>query len=331
MKKIVKGLVIMLIVAVAAAGFGWQWWQKQQSELPEGIASGNGRLEANEVDISVKYAGRVLDILADEGDMVTVGQPLVVMDTVELQARFDRAHADLAQGLDAVKEVEVQLTKARNDLNYAQLQYDRTATLRERGLAAQSSVDEKRNASDSATAAVNAAKARLRTLKTGINVYRASVREIEAEIAEAQISAPVLGRVLYRLAQKGEVLGAGGKVMTLLSLSNVYMEIFLPASAAGVLSIGAEARIMLDIAPDLSIPARVIFVSPQAQFTPKQIETRSERDKLMFRVKLQIPSELVLANIDRVKTGLRGVGYVRTDDSMPWPAFLNTRVAGEPQ
>lgn len=331
MKKFVKGLLILLILAAAAAGFGWQWWQKQQAELPEGIASGNGRIEANEVDISVKYAGRILDILADEGDMIKVGQPLVVMDTIELQVSLERAQADLAQGLDAVKEVEVQLTKARNDLNYAQLQYDRTATLQKRGLAAQSAVDEKRNASDSASAAVNAAKARLRTLKTGINVYRASVREIEAEMAEAHISAPVLGRVLYRLAQKGEVLAAGGKVMTLLSLSNVYMEIFLPASAAGVLSIGAEARIILDIAPDLNIPARVIFVSPQAQFTPKQIETPSERDKLMFRVKLQIPSELVLANIDRVKTGLRGVGYVRTDESMPWPAFLNTRVVGEPQ
>jgi HlyD family secretion protein len=331
MKNQLKWVIIFLIIASIAAGFGWQWWEKQQSALPEGIAFGNGRIEANEVDISVKYAGRVLDILADEGDMVAIEQALVVMDTVELQARLDRAKADLEQGLEAVKEAEVQLTKTRNDLAYAKQQYDRAASLLKGKLVAQSHVDERRNAHDTAKTAVSAAEARLRTLDKGIEAYRASVRQIEAEIAEARLTAPVVGRVLYRLAQKGEVLGAGGKVMTLLDLSNVYMEIFLPAADAGVLQIGAEARIVLDLAPDLPIPARVTFVSPQAQFTPKQVETRSERDKLMFRVKLQIPTELVLKNIDRVKTGLRGVGYVRADTSIPWPAYLDGRLTGAAQ
>lgn len=331
MKKYLKWILVVLVVAGAAGGFAWQWWQKQQSRLPEGIASGNGRIEANEVDISVKYAGRVIDIFVDEGDLVEVGQVLAKMDVAELQAQLDRARADLEQGLEAVKEAEVQLARARNDLAYARQEYERIATLQKRGLASQSLADERRNARDAAQSAVALAEARLRTLKRGIDAYRASVRQIEAQLDDAVLKAPVVGRVLYRLTQKGEVLGAGGKVMTLLDLSSVYMEIFLPAAAAGVLQIGSEARIVLDVAPDLPIPARVTFVSPQAQFTPKQVETRREREKLMFRVKLRIPTELVLEHIERVKTGLRGVGYVRTDESIPWPDYLEGRLTGSEQ
>lgn len=331
MNKAIKWTFTSVVVAAGIIGFGWQWWQSQQFALPEGVASGNGRIEANEIDVSAKYPGRVLDILVDEGDMVTPGQPLLVIDTLEQQARLDRASADLAQGLETVKEAEVQLTRANNDLSYAQQQYDRSDMLNKQGLTSQSAHDERRNALDAALTAVKAANARLSTLRKGIDAYRASKRQIETEISEATLSAPVQGRVLYRLAQKGEVLGAGGKAMTILDLSNIYMEIFLPAADAGRLQIGSDARIVLDVAPDVTIPARVTFVSPQAQFTPKQIETRSERDKLMFRVKLRIPTELVLENIERVKTGLRGVGYVRADENIPWPAILRQHVLGENQ
>lgn len=328
MKRYFKWAVAVLIVAGAAGAFGWQWWQKQQSALPDGIASGNGRIEADEVDISVTYAGRVMEIRAQEGDIVEAGQILAVMDTAELQAQLARAEADLAQGLEAVTEAEAQLASAGSNLVYAQQQYDRAASLLERGHATASLADERRNARDAASAAVKAAEARLRTLKKGIDAYRAYVQQVGIQIDEATLTAPLAGRVLYRLAQKGEVIGAGGKVLTLLDLSSVYMEIFLPASAAGVLQIGSDARIVLDVASDLPIPARVTFVSPQAQFTPKQVETLSEREKLMFRVKLQISTELVLKNIERVKTGLRGVGYVRADESIPWPPFLEGRLTG---
>lgn len=331
MKKSLKWTLAILVLAGVAGAFGWQWWQKQQSALPAGIASGNGRIEADEVDIAVTYAGRVMDINAHEGDIVEVGQTLAVMDTAELQAQIDRAEADLAQGREAVKEAEAQLAKTRSDLAYAQQQYERTTELLQRKYVSTSQADEQRNARDAAQAAVGAAEARLRTLEKGIDAYRASVRQIQAQLDEATLTAPVVGRVLYRLAQKGEVLGSGGKVMTLLDLSSIYMEVFLPASVAGVLQIGAEARILLDVAPDLPIPASVTFVSPQAQFTPKQVETRSEREKLMFRVKLQIPTDLVLKNIERVKTGLRGVGYVRADESIAWPAFLDGSLTGAGQ
>ena len=124
---------------------------------------------------------------------------------------------------------------------------------------------------------------------------------------------------MYRLAEPGEVVPAGGPILTLLSLENVYMEIFLPATEAGFLALGAEARIVLDVLPDYAIPAVVSFVSPEAQFTPKQVETLSEREKLVFRVKVTIPVELVAKRIEHVKTGVRGVAYIRLRPSVTWP------------
>ena len=136
----------------------------------------------------------------------------------------------------------------------------------------------------------------------------------------------VEGRVLYRLAEEGEVLGNGGKVLTLVNLGDVYMEIYLPAQDAVKAKIGADARIVFDIAPEYAARAKVTFVAPEAQFTPKQVETRSERDKLMFRIKLSVPPERVLPYIERVKTGIRGVGYVRLDDAVAWPERLDRQL-----
>ena len=108
------------------------------------------------------------------------------------------------------------------------------------------------------------------------------------------------------------------------------MEIFLPSQQAVRLSSGSQARIVLD-GVNLVIPATVSFASPEAQFTPKPVETRSERDKLMFRVKVMVPRELVIKHIEKVKTGVRGVAYVRLDDTVSWPAPLEKRFPGDLQ
>lgn len=327
MKKNIKWMLGALLLVAILASFGYQWWQKQQTTLPDGLSVGNGRIEANETDIAVKYPGRVLQVLAEEGDMVQKGQLLVLMDPIELQARIDRAKADLEQGMEAIKEAEVQLGQNKNDLFYAQRQYKRVVELMTRDLTSQSMVDEKQHIRDSAQSKVQSAESRIRSLNKAHEAHLATIRQLDAEMAETQISSPITGRVLYKLVQNGEVIGSGGKVLTVLDLSNIYMEIFLPAQDAGRLKIGSEARIILDAYSDTLLPAKITFVSPQAQFTPKQVETRSERDKLMFRVKLQIPEELMLNYIDYVKTGLRGTGYVRTDESIDWPEALKNSLS----
>jgi HlyD family secretion protein len=132
--------------------------------------------------------------------------------------------------------------------------------------------------------------------------------------------------VLYRLAEPGEVVGVGGKVLTVLDLTDVYMVIFLPETVVGRVPLNAEARLVLDAAPEYVIPASVSFVAPRAQFTPKQVETRSAREKLAFRVKLQIEPDLLERYEPLVKTGVPGIGHVRLDPDLPWPEDLQPRL-----
>jgi HlyD family secretion protein len=127
------------------------------------------------------------------------------------------------------------------------------------------------------------------------------------------------------LAQGGEVLAGGGRVVSLVDLSDVTMNFFLPETAAGRVAIGAEARLVLDAAPKMVIPAQVDFVASVAQFTPKTVETESERQKMVFKVRARVDPVLLGQHRDQVKTGLPGMAYVRTGVE-PWPPELAVNV-----
>jgi HlyD family secretion protein len=141
-------------------------------------------------------------------------------------------------------------------------------------------------------------------------------------ILDNTLVAPRDGPIEYRVANVGEVLPAGGKVFTMLDASDVYMDIYLPTAEAGRVRIGSEARIVLDAYPNHVIPAKVVFVASQAQFTPKTVETKAERDKLMFRIRVRIDPERLKGREAIVRSGLPGMAYVRTDPSVAWPASL---------
>ncbi|WP_415183379.1 HlyD family secretion protein [Phaeovulum sp.] len=318
--KYIRPLVTAIVLLAAIAAIGWYVWDQKTGTLPEGFATGNGRIEADQIDIATRMPGRVAEIRASEGELVQPGQILAVMDTRELTAQMARAKADAARATSQVAEVHAFIAQRRAEQQQAEDEFTRASQLAERGATSQSVADQKQTALTTAKASLNAALAQLSTAERGVDAANALVAQYEAQIADATLTAPVLGRILYRLAQPGEVLGGGGKVITLLDLSQVYMEMFLPADQAMRTGLGAEARIKLDSIP-YAIPAYVSFVSPEAQFTPKQVETAAEREKLMFRVKVRLPEELVRANIEQVKTGLRGVAYIRLAgaEDLAWP------------
>ncbi|MBU2532891.1 MAG: HlyD family efflux transporter periplasmic adaptor subunit [Alphaproteobacteria bacterium] len=294
--------------------------------IPEGIAYGNGRIEAVQVDVTTRIAGRVEEISAKEGDLVQPGERVAVIDTAQLEAQLLRAKAEVANAESQVAAAQASIAQANAQLILAERELKRTKSLVDKAIASQETYDTRLSNRDVAKANLAVAEATLVSRQRGVEAARAVVQEIQTQIDDATLRAPVLGRVLYRLAEPGEVLSAGGKVLTLVNLTDVYMEIYLPAAEAHRVSIGGDARIKLDIV-DFAVPAKVSFVSPESQFTPKQVETQSEREKLMFRVKVRVPSELILRHIDRVKTGIRGVAYVRLSNpgSAPppeWPEFL---------
>ena len=114
-------------------------------------------------------------------------------------------------------------------------------------------------------------------------------------------------------------------------LQVIYLTFFVPEETAGKIALGADARIVLDAMDDVAIPASISYVASVAQFTPKSVETRVEREKLMFRVKAKIDPALLKQYVEYVKTGIPGVAWVRLDDKEPWPDFLKTpKEKGEP-
>lgn len=328
-KKLVLGG--LLLVASAAGLFGYQYWSELQTALPPGIASGNGRMEAKQVDIAAKEALRVKEILIKEGDLTQPGQVVVRMDTATLESQLVEANANVAASRERVASANSAVVRQKSLVANAKIEEERTRELVAKNAASAREYDARKTALDASIAGLAEAEAKVKTAEQEVQVAIASAATIQTRINDATLVAPVRGRVLYKLAEVGEVLSAGGKVLTLVNLEDVYMEIFLPSENAARLKLGAEARLTLDHAPGYAAAGYVSFVSPEAQFTPKQVETKSERDKLMFRVKLQVPEELVATYIERIKTGTRGVGYVKVDPAAVWPAWLENLIKPLPE
>ncbi len=349
MKQINKKWIVIAVVVVVIGFILWQQFK------PDGygadFTSGNGRIEATEINISTKLAGRIEKINVEEGDFVTAGQPLVIMQTDTLQAQLNEAQAQHRQAMsnEATSKAQVALkmsdkvaalagvTQRESDLDIANKHLQRTTALYQKGAisvqqfdddtakvnSAKAALDSAKSQITAADAAIEAAQAGVESAKSAINVALANINKIQADINDSTLIAPVDGRIQYRIAQPGEVLPSGGKVLNLVNLSDVYLTFFLPEMIAGKVGIGDEVRLVLDALPGKAISAKISFVSSVAQFTPKTVETKDERQKLMFRVKAQLSPELLRCYITHVKTGLPGVAWVRLDPNTEWPAGLS--------
>lgn len=345
-----------IVAAVALLAIGG-WFAVQQMNtggLPDGIVSGNGRLEAVGIDVAAKTGGRLKEVTVAEGEFVTAGQVLARMDTAQLDAQRQEVLAQIqraqigietAKSLVRQREAESEAAQAAVELQQATLEAAGQRLARSEALARTNAVsqqtlenaqaDERRARASLASAraslaaseaAIGTARAQVVDAEVALKAAEAGLVRIDAEIADATLTAPRDGRVQYRLAQPGEVLGSGGRVINMIDVSDVYMNFFLPTEQAGRVEIGSEVRLVLDAAPGVVIPAKISFVSDVAQFTPKTVETVEERLKLTFRVRARITPELLREYITQVKTGLPGMAYLRLDAAVEWPDFLQNVV-----
>lgn len=318
-------VIIALIAALAGAGGAGAWYLASRSRaVPPGFAYGNGRIEATQVDVATKAAGRVLDVLVEEGDFVRQGEVVAHMDVADTAAALRTAEARASEARQSRDTASHVVEQRKGELDLATKELERQEILVSKGFATEQKVDQYRTTKLTAAAALAAAQSSLAASESAIRAAEAEVERLTRLVEDGTLVAPKSGRVIYRLAEPGEVLAAGGKVLTFIDLSDVYMTIFLPAAEAGSVALGAEARLLLEPLPDRAVPASVSFVSARAQFTPKQVETQRERDRMMFRVKLRIARPLVEKYLEQVKTGITGVGYVRTDPKALWPSWLDS-------
>jgi len=316
-------IALLVILAAAAAGGGYYWWNLQQFHLPPGFAFGNGRLEADPIDIDTKFAGRIAQIMVDEGDTVTIGQIVARMDTRDLEATRDSYIAQKKQAEHALEEARALQVQQQTQVVLAQEEIDRTNALVAKGFATLELLDQRRQALDGAMAALRAANQRVDEAEHAVAVITHDIELYDVNIADDTLVAPKNGRIEYRVSNVGEVLPAGGKVYTMLDLSYVYMDIYLPTLDAGRVAIGDEVRIVLDAFAKIAIPARVTYIATEAQFTPKAVETQYERDRLMFRIRARIDADVLTQNEVKIRTGLPGVAYVRFDPKAQWPKQLS--------
>ena len=348
-------LFAAMIAGGAVLGFlAWQGNGNGNGAVPEGFARGNGRVEAVEIDVASKLPGRIESILVREGEFVEKGQPLAVLETRQLKANRHQAEAELRRAEIAVENAqlgiqqrqaevraaEAVLAQQNSALDAAQRQFARAQALAESSVSSERQLDIDRSNALGAEAAVASAEARLAAARIGVSAAEAAVigaeaavaaatatiEAIDVEIEDSTLKSPRPGRVQYIVGQAGEVLVAGGRVINMIDLNDVYMTFFLQTAAAGRVGLGTDARLILDAAPGIVIPAEVSFVSDVAQFTPKTVETEIEREKLMFRVRARIAPELLAKYLDYIKTGLPGVAWVRLDSTLPWPEAADGRV-----
>jgi len=344
-------LMLALIAIVAALAL---WWGLRPSGSPAGIFTGNGRIEATEINIATKIPGRIVDIAAKEGDFVQAGSVLARMDTQVLRAQQAEAEAKVREAENAyqtAKSIVVQreseyaaaqavVAQRRAEFDAAEKRLHRSQRLVGEGATPQQEVDDNNARVLGMRAAINTALAQVEAAKAGIDAaksqvvqaqsmieaVKATVVRLQADIDDSELKAPIDGRIQYRVAEPGEVLNAGGRVLNMVDLSDVYMTFFLPTEAAGKVALGSDIRLVFDALPGYVIPAKASFVASVAQFTPKTVETESERLKLMFRVRARIDVELLKQHIQQVKTGVPGMAYVKLDPATAWPANLEIKL-----
>lgn len=345
--SVVGAIVILGLVA-------YMVWKNMNQPDTQALVSGNGRIEATEINISSKLSGQLEEILVQEGDFVEAGQVLARIKVSTLEAQLREVQAQQRQAQDGIATAEAQVAmrmsekaaaaamveQRETELVAAKNRLARTEILAKDGAVSKQQLDDERadvksvaavlSAAraqvDSAQSAIVAARSQVSSARSQVDAIKATIERINFDIEDAQLKAPLKARVQFLVAQPGEMIAAGGRVMNLIDLSDVYMTFFLPETVAGRIAIGSEVRIVLDAAKNVVIPARVSFVADTAQFTPKTVETESERQKLMFRIKAKIDPVLLQKYIQQVKTGLPGVAYIKIDDNAPWPDFLSNLV-----
>jgi HlyD family secretion protein len=322
--KIALGVVA---AGVIIGGAGWAYWRfSAMDALPVGLVVANGRVEATQIEIAIKTAGRILEVLPHEGDLIEIGEIVARLDPAEIEAQLRESVAVAMKARAAVLTAKAAVASRNSERLLADQGLRRTAELASKGYATLEKLDQQKQQVAGGHAAVAAAEAQVAEAAAAANAADAQTDRIKTLLDDATIRSPARGRVQYRLIEPGAVLAAGGRILTLLDLLDVSMTVFLPASDAGRLAIGDAARVVLDASPLSVFPVTISFVAAEAQFTPKTVETKDEREKLMFRVKLQASREMLLSVEDRVKSGLRGVAYLRVDRAVEWPARLAVKL-----
>ena len=296
-------ITIILCIIIAISFFVYKNFIKEQDN---NLIKGNGRIEAREVAVSAKFGGKIVQLDTNEGDEVKKDQLLAVIDSRSLEAEIEAQKAKENEILKQISAIDAEINATKSDIKFYEKELERTKTLMKKNFASQLELDKNINALDKVKAKLNSLYANKKSLQASQKSLLAAIKAQEINLADMKICSPIDGVILYKLVENGEMVANGGRMFIMYNPNDLYMTIYMPAEKAGQIKLGDKATIKLDAYPDKSFPATVTFVAENAEFTPKEVETQKERQKLVFRVKLSLDN-----NLNReAKPGMPGDGYI---------------------
>ena len=245
--------------------------------------TGSGTLEATEITISSKSNGQVLDLLVKEGDHVQIGSVIAVVDTEKLALQKEQIQAGLA-------EVDYHISTAREGINLAQEQvesitkkYERINKLQKEGAATQQQLDDIETMYNQSQTQLKTTQSNLKAAQMKKQQIEANLKLIESQIKDATIVSPASGIVINKFIEQGENVAMGLPIVTIADLTKLWIKLYVTAPQLGFIQLGEKAAIRVDSFPDRKFDGKIIWISSKAEFTPKNIQTKDEREKLDMR------------------------------------------------
>ncbi len=259
--------------------------------------TGSGTLEATEITLSSKNNGQVLDLLVEEGDQVSSGTIIAVIDTEKLSLQKDLIKAGLA-------EVDYHILTARQGIRLAEDQYEniqkkyqRIKKLFEEGSATQQQLDDIETQFNLSKTQLETAKSNLQAAQMKKKQIEANLKLIQSQINDAIVTSPVSGIVINKFIEKGETIAMGMPIVTIADLTNLWIKLYVTGPELGHIQLGEHAGIVVDSFPEKRFSGKVIWISSKAEFTPKNVQTKEARADLVYAVKIDVLNPDLLLKI----------------------------------
>jgi HlyD family secretion protein len=278
---------ILILVAALAGAF---WWLEGRRG-PAATLGGSGTIEGTTVEVTPKIAGRIATIRADEGDRVEKGAVLVELAHDELDRQLDAVNATIQAAEQMAKAAGEADRAATAQLRNAQANAKRAEVLHGSGSVSQQTLDAAATLRDALQAQQGAAQAQARAAAAQIAQAKAQAQYLRAQIANATLPAPIAGIVQTKNLQVGENAFPGSSVLTLVDDGDMWVKVYVPESMLGRVKVGMKAAVSIDTYPGKTFAGTVSYVSPQAEFTPKNVQTTEERVRLVYAVKVKVGNE----------------------------------------
>ncbi|RUW76601.1 efflux RND transporter periplasmic adaptor subunit [Mesorhizobium sp. M4B.F.Ca.ET.049.02.1.2] len=307
----------LVTLVILAAGSYALYAYLQPSALAVGLVYGNGRVEATEVRIGSEIAGRVAESRLIEGMPVSAGDLLVRIDDTELSLRLAQSKAERETVARALVKAKAELEVAHHHAGTAKADVDRYRSLAANDTVSQQRLEQAENAYREAAGQATALEAAVGEAEAQLTASDKGVAVLEDQVGRTRIAAPVVGTILVKATEPGEVVAPGQTLAVMADLSRLELKLFVPERDLAKIKLGAPARVISDAFPDRFATAAVTRVDESAQFTPRDIHMPDERVQTVFGITLAVDNPR-----GQLKPGMPADAWIKWDEAAIWPDRL---------